>query len=109
MFWEGKIAVYYIDTQIPKREIIALEATLSLEEKICAQRFRFIRDTNGYIVRHGTLRLLLSGYTGCQPHQADIRASTHGKPYLVNQGCSKVYFSVSSSEEFAVFAFKLMK
>ncbi len=55
--------------------------------------FRFLRDANRYIVKHAALRLLLSGYVGCEPQEVDIRANTGGKPYLVCQDCLEFHFN----------------
>jgi 4'-phosphopantetheinyl transferase len=102
----GKIHVWYacVDCS-PTKQIREFEAVISQEEKARAQRFRSAQDHDRYIVQHGVLRSLLSGYMGCAPRQVDIRTSANGKPYLAGPDRDAIHFSASQSEAFAAFAF----
>jgi 4'-phosphopantetheinyl transferase len=98
--------VWFFELDRPKSEIKELEALLSPEEAARAKRFRFIRDCNRYIVRHGMLRRLLAGYLDCGPIHIDILCSSHGKPFLAgNDADGLLQFSLSSSRNYAAFAF----
>jgi 4'-phosphopantetheinyl transferase len=102
----GKVDIWFSDVDRPAPEIEDLKALLSPEESARAQRFRFLRDRNRYIVQHGVLRLLLAGYTGCGLRQVDLQTGANGKPYLVKtKGMDVMYFNASRSDAFVAFAF----
>jgi len=57
-------------------------ALLDNDERARADRFRFRRDRDRYVVRHAFLRRVLAGYVDADPARVDIRIGAHGKPEL---------------------------
>ena len=101
-----RMDIWFSGVDRTAQEIEKIEALLSPEEVIRAQRFRFLRDRNRYIVHHGVLRLLLASYVGCESRQVDIRTSSDGKPYLAGcAGAAAIHFSISRSDAVAASAF----
>ena len=102
----GQIDIWFANVDRPPSDIRNFEALLSPREASRAQRFRFVRDRNRYVVRHGVLRTLLARYMDIGPRQVDILCDANGKPYLAgrqNEGC--LQFSDSHSDTYAAFAF----
>jgi 4'-phosphopantetheinyl transferase len=102
----GKIHLWYACVDRSPKEIGVFASVLSAEETTRSQRFRLNQDRDRYIVRHGVLHSLLSGYLGCEPRQVNIYTSDHGKPCLSNKGAEiSLQFSLSHSGAYAAFAF----
>jgi len=80
---------------------------LSPEERARAERFHFERDRRAFIVCRGTLRRLISSYTGLDARAIFFRVGSHRKPSLpAEHGCD-LRFNVSHSGEMALLAFSL--
>lgn len=102
----GKMDIWFLELDRSAPETKELEALLSPEEAARAQRFRFLRDRNRYVVQHGVLRLLLAGYVGCGSGQVGVCTSANGKPYLADRNVrAGIHFSASRSDAVAAFAF----
>jgi 4'-phosphopantetheinyl transferase len=99
------IHVWYACVDCSFMKIREFGTLLSTEETARAQRFRSAHDCDRYIVQHGVLRSLLSGYVGCAPRIVDIRTSANGKPYMAGRDQAAIHFNASQSEAFAAFAF----
>lgn len=76
---------------------------LSDEERVRAERFRFDRDRNLYVLSRGVLRLLLSAYSGRRAHSLAFRYGSQGKPFL--DADAEIEFNISHSGELCVMAF----
>ncbi len=74
---------------------------LSAAERSRAERFRFEKDRNRFIVSHAALREILSGYTGRDPASIEFETLAHGKPALVD---APLRFNLSHSAELALVA-----
>lgn len=83
-------------------EVCALQASLSAAERHRAGRFRFERHRRRFIVARGRLRQLLAARLGLQPEEVKLAYGKNGKPQLLNPD---LYFSVSHSDNVALFAF----
>jgi 4'-phosphopantetheinyl transferase len=59
--------------------------TLDQDERIRAQRFRFQRDQNHFIVAHGLLRVILGRYLHEHPHTLRFSYNPYGKPALAEE------------------------
>lgn len=81
------------------------QETLSNDEIEQAQRFRFDPDRERFLVAHGCLRLLLSGYLGVPASDITFSRTTHGKPFL--QENSPLHFNLSHSGAWVLFAFSI--
>jgi 4'-phosphopantetheinyl transferase len=102
-----QIDIWFANIDRPPSDIRHLEALLSPRGANRAKRFRFMRDRNRYVLRHGVLRTLLARYLNYgEPRQVDIRYESNGKPYLtVQRNKASLQFSDSHSDSYAAFAF----
>lgn len=86
------------------QEIIAhLYEILSNDEQERAQRFRFPKDQQAFIVSRGGLRILLSRYLQCRTAEIRFAYSAYGKPAIAHPVTS-LEFNVSHSRELALYA-----
>lgn len=75
--------------------------TLSQDEKQKADRFRFAKDRDRYIVARSSLRQILGDYLDLEPDVITFSYNEYGKPFLEN-GNPK--FNLSHSEDMALIA-----
>ena len=78
---------------------------LSLEEKQRAERFKFKRDQDRFIIAHVLLRLVLSRYIKITPQAIAYSSNSFGKPNL--KGCSDIEtinFNMSHSNDHVLIA-----
>jgi 4'-phosphopantetheinyl transferase len=97
---------------IPTGTVHKLETfaeVLSRDEKARADRFHFERDRRAFIVCRGTLRRLISSYTGQDASRIGFRLGPQGKPSLKEKHESDLRFNVSHSGELALLAFSLQQ
>jgi 4'-phosphopantetheinyl transferase len=79
-----------------------LEALLAPDERSRADRLRFPRDRERFVVARGALRTILGAYTGERPERLLFDYGARGKPALAGPAASK--FNLSHSHEIAVCA-----
>jgi 4'-phosphopantetheinyl transferase len=96
-----EIHVWFTRLLGPSSTVRSLYALLSPAEKNRAARFHFEEHRNGFIVRHGVLRSVLSFYAGVAPTDIELFEEPGGKPVMSN---SSVYFNMSQSNGLASFA-----
>jgi 4'-phosphopantetheinyl transferase len=86
-------------------ETARFEALLSEAERSKAGEFHFPRHRDSYILRHGILRILLSGYRKQHPRDIEFRLRPLGKPEL-QDGLPQapLHFSHSHSGDLALYA-----
>ncbi len=102
----SEVHIWRSRVDLPHRQVQALSSVLSREEKSKAHRFVFDRDRARYIVSHGVLRQVLSGYLSVEPHQLTFRAREAGRPELSGEfEGSAVRFNLSHSRNMALLAF----
>ena len=77
----GEVHVWRIELDCAA-SAAALRATLSLEEKQKATRFRSLELRERWTVARGALRCILATYARCEPSVLVFRAGSHGKPAL---------------------------
>jgi 4'-phosphopantetheinyl transferase len=83
-----------------------LEATLSPDEQLRADRFHFSRDRDRFIVGRGILRSLLGAYLHHDPKDLAFRYGPQGKPELeTEQNNHSLTFNLSHKGSLAVYAF----
>lgn len=96
--WQVGLARSSIDGQ-------RLAQTLAADEQARAERFRFPRDRDRFIVSRGTLRTLLGRYLTIAPEQVQFRYSNNGKPALASEFARfGLEFNLSHSEDLMVCA-----
>ncbi len=101
-----EIHVWRASLDQPPACVAALEQTLSLDECSRAQRYRFARDRQHFIIRRGLLRQMLGDYLDVEPGSLCFSSGPYGKPALAEiPGAYMPHFNVSHSRELALFAF----
>jgi 4'-phosphopantetheinyl transferase len=78
----GEVHVWRIDLDCAATSAAALRATLSLEEKQRAARFRSLELCERWTVARGALRCILATYARREPSALVFREGPHGKPAL---------------------------
>lgn len=73
--------------------------TLSQEERERAHKLQFQKDREHFIFRHYQLRLILSKYCGCQPHEIKFRYNPYKKPFIFMPDYKEVKFNISFSHD----------
>ena len=82
-----------------------LRALLTESEKARAEKFKFARDRDRYLIRHGLLRLILGRYLHQDPSAIDFRVGASGKPEVrIAAGGAALFFNASHSAEIALWA-----
>ena len=76
---------YVLTDQVTDVEVSEAFRILSVDERHCAERFRFARDRLAYVVAHGLLRCTLSAFVDIPPEAWAFNKSAHGKPALAVQ------------------------
>src|SRR5262245_49624616 len=83
----------------------SLRQLLAANEQGRADRFRFQKDREHFIVARGLLRIILGRYLNRQPNQLRFGYSQYGKPALSEEsGCPGLRFNLSHSHGLALFA-----
>lgn len=72
-----------------------LRSTLSKTEVAQYQRFLFPEDAHLYLVSHGLVRHVLSGYADIDPGQWVFRRSAHGRPEIDNPDLPELRFNLT--------------
>jgi 4'-phosphopantetheinyl transferase len=99
-----QIVVWRVRLDRESDYVKSIAETLSSDEKIRAERFHFEQDRNRFIVARGTLRGVLAGYLGMDPHSVQFQYGVRGKPALDEKYCSDIRFNVSHSRGIALLA-----
>ena len=95
-----------LDCDLPV--LARLEATLSPDETVRANRFFLLTDRNHFVVARGILRELLGAYLRSAPANLQFNYGNYGKPVLVAKTSSlSLQFNLSHSGGLAVYAFSL--
>jgi len=102
---ETEIHVWRANLAVSSNDYQQLAQTLSADERARAERFRFPRDRDRFIVSRGTLRTLLGRYLNTSPDHVQFRYGDKGKPALVEPLASMgLEFNLSHSEDLMVCA-----
>jgi 4'-phosphopantetheinyl transferase len=100
---DSEAHVWVLPLDAAGRREEALFPLLAPGEKARARRCLDRAEQRRFTLGRGTLRILLSRYTGAEPGAIPLRAGPTGKPLLgTGEG---LHFSVSHSREVAVMAF----
>jgi len=76
--------------------------TLSEDEKQRANRFRFPKDREAYIIARGMLRSILASYLNQQPQQIQLRYNSYGRPSLAKP--ASFDFNLSHSKDLTYYS-----
>ncbi len=100
------VHVWYCDLKVSGSRLARYTELLSPDELSRAQRFRFTRDKQNFIVARGVLRVLLGHYCQCPANKLSFHYAEHGKPYLQTQhNFNNVTFNLAHSHDISVYAF----
>lgn len=90
----------------PEARAGELLAVLDPEERKRAERFRFRKDGERFVVARGTLRTLLGLYLDKRPSEVSLSYGSYGKPALGHEsGAHPVRFNLSHSNALSLYAF----
>jgi len=82
-----------------------LATTLSADEQLRADRFRFEQHRQHFIIGRGVLRAILGRYMNIEPSQLQFCYSPHGKPALADADTTgMLQFNLSHSGGVALYA-----
>ena len=91
---------------LPSKILQELKGSLSVDERMRAERFRFERDKSRFIAARGALRLILASYLSVEPGAIRFCYGKDGKPRLQNAfGMTGIQFNLSHSEGLALYVF----
>jgi 4'-phosphopantetheinyl transferase len=95
------VQVFWADLDAAAAALPPYASLLSADEKERAERYRFSRDRDRYVVRRALLRLLLGRQLGRAPAALRFTANAWGKLALADGGSE---FNLSHSRGLALFA-----
>ncbi|VXD21732.1 4'-phosphopantetheinyl transferase HetI [Planktothrix serta PCC 8927] len=90
------------------QQIQFYQTILSPDEQKRAQRFKFEKDQQAFIIARGTLRMILSQYLSLSPEQIKFKYTSKGKPSL-DQDPLPLHFNLSHAYGKAIYAIALDK
>ncbi len=83
-----------------------LSQTLSKQERVRAERYRFEEDKNHFIAGRGILRTILGYYLDVNPGRIEFRYGVFGKPHLTEKFCKDgIQFNLAHSHKLVLYAF----
>jgi len=103
---EKDIHIWQAELDLPILGFQKLYQTLSIDERVRAERFHFEKDRKCFIARHGILRTILGCYLNVEPSRLQFCYGKYGKPELADTfGEGPILFNMSDSEGLALYAF----
>ena len=97
----GEVQVLFATLEEHRTRIPMLEALLDVHEQDRAQRFRFAKDRERYIIGHGLLRIALGEALAMPPEAVPFQRGTHGKPFVPG---SALEFNLSDTKDAVLLA-----
>lgn len=98
--------VWEVPLIVPEASFLDCKNLLSKDEAERASRFHFERDARKFTVARGSMRSILSRYSGLPAKETRFLYSKHGKPSLAGGG-RDIRFSISHSGDYALVAVAL--
>jgi 4'-phosphopantetheinyl transferase len=106
MLVEKDIHIWQADLDLTIIDIQKLYRTLSIDERVRAERFRFEKDRRRFIARRGILRTILGSYLAVKAGELPLCQRKNGKPEIADRfGEGTLHFNLSHSNGIALFAF----
>jgi len=100
-----EVDVWRADLGAKASHVQSLQRTLSVDERIRAERYYFQKDREHFIVARGLLRTILGRYLDTDPDQLQFCYNSHGKPALTREsGGDALRFNMSHSQGLALYA-----
>jgi 4'-phosphopantetheinyl transferase len=102
---DGEVHVWRAMLASSPGDLLELRGILSPDERARADRFHAADDRANFVAARGALRRILARYTGERPEDLRFSYAAWGKPRLEPaEGARRIEFSVSHSDELAVYA-----
>ncbi|MDX6399904.1 MAG: 4-phosphopantetheinyl transferase [Gaiellaceae bacterium] len=95
----GEVHVWRAALDVQASSFPRLWDTLDTVERARAARFVFERHRLRYVVAHGLLRHVLSGYLATTPEKLRFGRGRYGKPYLTATSGAALRFNLSHSRD----------
>lgn len=101
------VHVWRASIDLPAERFQQLARTLSEDERVRSEGFRFEDDRRRFVVGRGVLRNILGLYLAREPREVRFRYGPHGKPALFDatEGVAGLNFNVSHAGQYALLAF----
>ncbi len=104
----GHLHIWRVPQDVPEAILARYWPILAADEQARANRFRFARDKNRYVVSRAVLRLVNGRYLSLPPEQIAFTYTEYDKPALAPiPGGERLQFNVSHSGGLAMMAFCL--
>lgn len=100
----GDVHVWAFHLDVASLRRVLLEPLLSKDETARAQRFKFARDRERYIVGRAVLRCILASYRNDDPRALRFEYGEHGKPRFAAQERQWPRFNLAHSDGLALCA-----
>src|SRR2546421_7024379 len=102
---DDAVHVWRVELSQSARIVKRLLPILSSDEHARAERFRFQKHRNQFIIARGTLRIILARYLQSDPDQLEFGYGPYGKPALAGaHGKDAIRFNLTHSHELALYA-----
>lgn len=102
---DDEVHVWRVSLDLPASQVQQLRPVLAADERGRAERFRFQKDRDHFIIARGVLRLILGRYLNRDPEQLVFHYNSYGKPALLPAESEETLrFNVSHSHELALYA-----
>ncbi|MFM6191695.1 4'-phosphopantetheinyl transferase family protein [Planktothrix sp.] len=102
------VHVWHTNLKRSPQSLQFYQTLLSSDEQKRAERFKFEKDQQAFIIARGTLRKILSHYLNLRPEQIKFKYSSKGKPSL-DFNPLPLHFNLSHAHGKAIYAIALEK
>ncbi len=102
---KDNIQIYYFNLKKIKVNKSTLTSILSKKEVDRANKFKFEKDRNKFIISRGILRELISKINNIDPKKIKYNINIYGKPFISNENGYRLKFNLSHSGELVIYAF----
>src|SRR5881628_2308823 len=101
--WQNEVHVWR--ARLDAQWSWTFDESLSLDDRMRADRFRFESDRRRFCVARASLRLILGRYLKAKPGRIQLDVGDYGKPFLVDRKTSQgIRFNLSHSHRLALIA-----
>jgi len=98
LFNKDGVHIWRIDFESAKPFVSGLREILSSDERERADRFRFQKDHDRFVISHAAIRNILGQYLNMEPRDICFEVDSKGKPRLSDElNQTKLYFNMSHS------------
>lgn len=102
---ETRIDLWTIRLAATADEVAEFRGVLSDDEILRANKFKFEKHRNDFIVGRGLLRSILGWYLGLSASRVGFDYGPHGKPSLSLAHTQRIFFNLAHSHECILYAF----